>query len=177
MNRNSFEPKISNNLFQMILNDKETTQFVIRTILAKDDIVVKTVNTTSVSVDVTAEDDNGIQYDIIMYQLNEHTSSSKRELNVMNQAILINNDKPMLVYDIVFMDRDYHKKGLPIYTVSWRINETSEVVVNLPHTVYVNMDYTDESSNIGKLIHDFRCTDPQDMYHEVLRQRAKHILG
>ena len=129
------------------------------------------------SVDVTAEDDNGIQYDIVMCQLSEHTLSSKREPNAMNQAILINNNKPMLVYDIVFMDRDYYKKGLPIYTVSWRINETSEVVVNLPHTVYVNMDYTDESSDIGKLIHDLGCTDPQDMYHEILRQSAKHILG
>lgn len=38
--------------------------------------------------------------------------------------------------------------------------------------MYVNGAYRDESP-IGKLMHDFACTDPADMYYDVLADRVR----
>ena len=40
------------------------------------------------------------------------------------------------------------------------------------HILYVNGAYRDESP-IGRLMHDFSCTNPSDMYYGVLADRVR----
>ena len=40
------------------------------------------------------------------------------------------------------------------------------------HILYVNGAYRDETP-IGKLMHDFSCTNPADMYYDVLAERVR----
>lgn len=40
------------------------------------------------------------------------------------------------------------------------------------HILYVNGAFRDESP-IGKLMHDFSCTNPSDMYYGVLADRVR----
>ena len=43
------------------------------------------------------------------------------------------------------------------------------------HIIYVNGSYDDTTSPIGQLIADLRCTDPQDIHYEELRDRAYYL--
>ena len=40
------------------------------------------------------------------------------------------------------------------------------------HILYVNGEYRDDSP-VGRLMHDFSCTNPKDMYYGVLADRVR----
>ena len=42
------------------------------------------------------------------------------------------------------------------------------------HILYVNGTYRDDT-DIGKLMHDFSCPNPSDMYYKVLAERASFL--
>ena len=42
------------------------------------------------------------------------------------------------------------------------------------HIIYVNSQIKDETA-LGKLMHDFTCTDPDDMNYPVLAQRVRYF--
>ncbi len=76
---------------------------------------------------------------------------------------------------IVFMcEGDYFKKGLPIYHLKLTNKETKEEVDIGQEMIYVNGDYQDEDTVLGRLIHDFHCIDPNEMYSEVLKKWVKY---
>ena len=45
---------------------------------------------------------------------------------------------------------------------------------NDAHIIYVNSQIKDETA-LGKLMHDFTCTDPDDMNYPVLAQRVRYF--
>ena len=76
---------------------------------------------------------------------------------------------------IVFMcEGDYFKKGLPIYHLKLTNKETKEEVDIGQEMIYVNGDYQDEDTVLGRLIHDFHCIDPNEMYSEVFKKWMKY---
>lgn len=63
------------------------------------------------------------------------------------------------------------KAGLPIYHVERTVQETGTVFNDQAHIVYVNSQIKDETA-LGKLMHDFFCTNSKDMYYPVLANRV-----
>ena len=63
-------------------------------------------------------------------------------------------------------------KGHPVYPVERCFIGTGEKFGDGSHILYVNGAYRDETP-IGKLMHDFSCTDPSDMYYDILAERAR----
>ena len=59
-----------------------------------------------------------------------------------------------------------------MYPVERCILPTGEKFDDGSHILYVNGAYRDETP-IGKLMHDFSCTDPADMYYDVLAERVR----
>lgn len=59
-----------------------------------------------------------------------------------------------------------------MYQIERCILGTGESFEDGSHILYVNGSYRDETP-IGKLMHDFSCTDPTDMYYEVLADRVR----
>ena len=43
------------------------------------------------------------------------------------------------------------------------------------HIIYVNGAYKNDASDIGKLMHDFRCTSSIDMFYDVLKRGMHHF--
>lgn len=60
------------------------------------------------------------------------------------------------------------KAGFPLYHVDRMIKETDEYFGDGSHIIYVNGSYKDDSSSIGRLLHDFRCISSSDMFYPVL---------
>ena len=50
--------------------------------------------------------------------------------------------------------------------------KTDDVFDDGSHIVYVNASMVDEETPLGKLMHDFRCVQPEKMYYAVLAERT-----
>ena len=54
------------------------------------------------------------------------------------------------------------------------VEETGTVFNDQSHIVYVNSQIKDETA-LGKLMHDFFCTDAKDMFYSVLANRVQYF--
>ena len=62
---------------------------------------------------------------------------------------------------------------MPLYAVERKIIEPDRPFGDGQHIIYVNGAYRDDETELGKLMHDFSCTDPDEMYNEVLANKAR----
>ncbi|MDB6477532.1 hypothetical protein PMN53_09210, partial [Blautia wexlerae] len=77
-------------------------------------------------------------------------------------------------YVIFITENDVLKAGLPIYHIDRIIQETGEPFGDEAHIIYVNSQIKNETE-LGKLMHDFSCTDPKDMYYKILADRVRYF--
>ena len=75
-------------------------------------------------------------------------------------------------YVIFITEHDVWKRGKPLYTVRRTFEDTDEVFNDGTHILYVNGECQSESP-LGRLMHDFFCSDPNDMYSDVLAERVR----
>lgn len=54
------------------------------------------------------------------------------------------------------------------------VEETGAVFNDQSHIIYVNSQIKDESA-LGKLMHDFFCTDAKDMFYPVLAEQVQYF--
>ena len=70
------------------------------------------------------------------------------------------------------------KQAMGRCLVSFHINrvveETGKKFQDEAHIIYVNGAYRDQSP-LGILMHDFSCTDPDDITYEVLAERVRYF--
>ena len=77
-------------------------------------------------------------------------------------------------YVIFITENDIMKAGLPIYHIDRTVKETGELFSDESHIIYVNSQIKDESA-LGKLMHDFSCTDAKDMKYKILADRVRYF--
>jgi len=76
-------------------------------------------------------------------------------------------------YVIFITEKDLYKKGLPIYPI-----ERMNVLLDIPfndgdHILYVNGAYRGDDE-IGRLMHDFACSDPDDMLDSDMAKATRY---
>ena len=54
------------------------------------------------------------------------------------------------------------------------VAETGELFGDKAHIIYVNSEITDETS-LGRLMHDFRCVNAEDMHYSNLSKRVYYF--
>lgn len=167
----------------------EATQLLIDKILERTDIIVKsvktqddrkTVNGHSVRFDIYAEDSIGKPYDIEIQRSDKGAVPQRARYNssVMDTYLLekgksYSNLKDS--YTIFITENDVFKKNLPLYHIERKILETDELFDDGSHIIFVNGQYVNNETDIGKLMHDFRCTDADDMFYNVLAERVRYF--
>ena len=77
-------------------------------------------------------------------------------------------------YVVFITENDVLGENLPIYHVDRIIRETGKMFNDQSHIIYVNSQIKDETA-LGKLMHDFTCTNAKDMYYEVLADRVHYF--
>ena len=73
---------------------------------------------------------------------------------------------------IFITENDVMGKGLPLYPIERCFLGTGERFEDGSHILYVNGAYR-SNTPIGKLKHDFSCTDAADMYYGTLANRVR----
>ena len=74
-------------------------------------------------------------------------------------------------YVIFITENDILRAGLPIYHIDRTVQETGMIFNDQAHIIYVNSQIKDETA-LGKLMHDFFCTDSSKMYYPILANRV-----
>ena len=64
--------------------------------------------------------------------------------------------------------------GLPLYHINRFVEETGKHFGDDTHIIYVNSQIQDETT-LGRLMHDFSCTDPSDMNYKILADRVRYF--
>ena len=169
-------------------DNPEAVQLVIRTITGKGDLVVKDYHLQygvvsfvghSVTLDILAEDANGAIYDIEIQR--SSAGASPKRLRYYSSLIDANYLKKGQSYEslpekyvIFIMEEDYFKKGEPLYefVMTSKGNRRFELG-DEQHIMYVN-GKNDSDTKLGKLMQDFQETNPDKMYYNELKTRAKY---
>lgn len=76
-------------------------------------------------------------------------------------------------YVIFITENDVLLGGLPIYHIEKVIQENGERFEDGAHIIYVN-GRNEEETRLGRLMHDMRCTEVEEMYYEELREEARY---
>jgi hypothetical protein len=171
-----------------VFEDKPCAECLLQIILNRDDLTVqevhgqhdlKNLQGRSVRLDILAVDQENHTYNIEV-QRNDHGAGAKRAR--YNSSLLdANLTDPGDAYDalnetyVIFItEKDVLRGGLPIYHINRIIEETGKSFEDDAHIIYVNSQIKDETA-LGKLMHDFTCTDPDDMNYPVLAQRVRYF--
>ena len=75
-------------------------------------------------------------------------------------------------YVIFITEHDVWKRGKSLYKVRRTFEDTADAFDDGTHILYVNGECQSDDP-LGRLMHDFFCTNPNDMYSEVLAERAR----
>jgi hypothetical protein len=77
-------------------------------------------------------------------------------------------------YTIFITETDFFGMGEALYPIERMNLQTGKQFEDGEHILYVNGEYRGESE-LGKLMHDFNCTDADDMNFELLAERTRYF--
>ncbi|MBQ7665743.1 MAG: PD-(D/E)XK nuclease family transposase [Synergistaceae bacterium] len=165
-------------------------QLVLRIIMNKDDLIVKTANVQQimrgpdnsryVRLDVYAVDSENKHYDIEVQNDSLGASPQRARYNsAMIDANILKTGEPYSLLKeresvVIFItDKDVFGDDEPVYRIERIITKTGRRFNDGTHIVYVNSSKQDTSTALGKLMHDFRCAKAEDMFYPLLSDKAK----
>lgn len=168
----------------------EGVELILRILLGREDIIIKSVRTQeplknlqgrSAVLDVHAVDSTDKEYDVEIQRKDAGAGAKRARHNssLLDAHILKPGDDVENIpdsYVIFITESDVMKGKQPIYPVERyiTIGENRVLFGDGSHILYVNGKYRG-NDEIGKLMYDFSCTNPDDMNYEVLAQKARYF--
>ena len=166
--------------------DTASIELVLQIVLEKPDLKVLDVRTQvfvenllnrSVRLDILATDSTGAKLNVEVQRSDKGAGRKRARYNSsMMDANLLKKggdfDKLPETWVIFITENDVMEKGLPLYPIERCFLGTGERFEDGSHILYVNGAYRGDTP-IGKLMHDFSCTDAADMYYGTLADRVR----
>mgnify|MGYP000477023518 CR=1 FL=1 len=161
-------------LLRIILNDEG-----IRVLEAHSQRGIKNLQGRSVKLDILAVDSHNRVFNVEVQRSDRGAGAKRARYN--SALIDANVTEPGDQYEdlnetfVIFItENDVMKAGLPIYHIDRVVSETGKLFEDEEHIIYVNSQIKDETK-LGRLMHDFSCTDAKDMYNKVLADRVRYF--
>ncbi len=162
--------------------------FVLQKLLNKDDVratrvvtehFIKNLQGRDVRFDIFAVDEVGKQYNIEIQRADSGAvpKRARYHSSMMDCAMLKPKDEfgDLVETVVIFItERDVMHGGQVIYHVDRTVKETGQSFDDEAHIIYVNGQCQDDSP-IGKLMHDFNCVDPKNMYYQEIAEKAYRL--
>ena len=170
-------------------NNIEGTELILRIILNKPDLSVKQVRTQKVMknllgrdiwLDVDATDSNNAEIDIEIQRADKGADRKRARYHssILDAHLLQPNedfkDLPE-TYVIFITENDVIGKNQPIYTIERQITNVGEPFCDGEHIVYVNGADQNGVTDLGKLMQDFFCINPDDMNYKPLADKVRYF--
>ena len=161
-------------LLRIILNDEG-----IRVLEAHSQRGIKNLQGRSVKLDILAVDSHNRVFNVEVQRSDRGAGAKRARYN--SALIDANVTEPGDQYEdlnetfVIFItENDVMKAGLPIYHIDRVVRETGKLFEDEEHIIYVNSQIKDETK-LGRLMHDFSCTEAKDMYNKVLADRVRYF--
>ena len=168
-----------------VLKDSACTEYILKVIMDQDNLKLKdqilqadykNLQGRSSILDCIALDNFGRKYNI-EFQNADSGASLKRaryhgslvDANTLKTG-QVPNELPD-TYIIFITENDTLGFNLPICHINRTIEENCQRCHDQLHIIYVNSSFQDDTT-LGRLMHDLHCSDPHDMYSEILAQRV-----
>ena len=169
-------------------DDIEATEFLLKIILQRDDLEVieskgqvsiKNLLGRSVRLDIKAKDKFGKLYNIEVQRTNEGAEEKRARYysSILDaNTLLPGQDFKELPesYVIFITEHDVLKTKMPLYHINRKIEENGMTFCDESHIIYVNGEYRAEN-DIGKLMHDFSCQNPDEMQLDFLAEKTRYF--
>jgi hypothetical protein len=177
--------------FMVKVFDGETacTALLLNIILERTDLRVEEAITQreykglqgrSVRLDIVARDSENQIYDIEVQRADRGAGVKRARFHssMLDTKLLQKNEdftKLVETYVIFITENDVLEGGLPIYHIVRKIEETGASFKDGTNIIYVNGENKNISTPLGKLIHDFYCTDARDVLYPELAERIRFL--
>ncbi len=168
----------------------EGVELILRIVLGREDIKIKSVRIQeplknlqgrSAILDVHAVDSTDKEFDVEIQRKDAGAGAKRARHNssLLDAHILKSGDDTEDIpdsYVIFITENDVMKGNQPIYPVERyvTIGENKVLFGDGSHIIYVNGKYRG-NDEIGKLMYDFSCTNPDDMHYEALANKARYF--
>ena len=166
--------------------DTPIMELVLQIVLEKPDLKVLDVRTQvfvenllnrSVRFDILATDSTGAKINVEIQRADKGAGRKRARYNSsMMDATLLKKgddfDNLPETWVVFITENDVIGKGLPRYSVERCFLGIGERFEDGSHILYVNGAYRGDTP-IGKLMHDFSCTNAADMYYAPLADRVR----
>lgn len=180
---------LDDDFFNACLQDNpDAALLILRIVMRKKDLVfvkksetqktIKALAHKSIRLDLYAESEKK-RYDVEI-QRSERGAGAHRA-RYYSSLMDANISMPGEDYDILpdtyvifITEKDVFDEGKPYYEIDRMIQESGREFGDGSHILYVNGAYEGDD-DIGKLMHDFRCVNPHDMYYKELRDTAIYL--
>ena len=176
---------MSDSFMRAVLKNPKCTEEVLRIILNKDQLQVvdqrlqadyKNLQGRSAILDCVAVDSDHNLYNVEIQQKREGASPKRARYH--SGLLDMNFLEPGEVYQklptsyVIFItETDALGYHLPIYHISRKIRENGKDFPDRAHIIYVDSK-NQEDTELGRLMHDFHCKSPEEMYHSVLQKQV-----
>mgnify|MGYP002507983633 CR=1 FL=1 len=164
-------------------------ELVLRIITGKQDLIIidcqtqkdmkRLAGARSICLDAYGTDTAGKKYDLEIQRTDKgadphraryHSSVMDVENLDVGQEF---NDLPD-TYTIFIVEKDFYGMGESVYPIERMNLLTGKPFEDGEHIIYVNGEYRG-TSDIGKLMHDFNCTDADEMNFELMAERTRYL--
>ncbi len=140
---------------------------------------MKNLQGRSTILDVHAIDSTGKEFDVEIQRKDAGAKRARHNSSLLDAHILksgVDTEDIPDSYVIFITENDVMKGNQPIYPVERyvTIGENKVLFGDGSHILYVNGKYRG-NDEIGKLMHDFLCTNPDDMNYEALAKKARYF--
>ena len=168
----------------------EGVELILRIVLGRENIKIKSVRTQeplknlqgrSAILDVHVVDSTKKEFDIEIHRKDARAGAKRARHNssLLDAHILKAGDDTEDIpdsYVIFITENDVMGKNQSIYHIQRYVetNEGKELFGDGSHIIYVNGKYRG-NDEIGKLMHDFNCTDADDMNYELMAERTRYL--
>ena len=173
-------------------NNLELAQFVLRIVISKPDLTLTKEETQydlqhlfgsrSITLDVFGVDNDGKQYDFEVQIADEGADPHRARyhsaaMDVDNLKVREDFKSLPDTYVIFFTENDVFGKRQPIYIIERMNMTTNEPFNDGEHIIYINgaYDNSDDTSDLAKLIHDFKCKKADDMLLDPFAERVRFL--
>ena len=157
-------------------NAPECIELILQIILGKKDLkVVK----SQIRFDVFARDSNGREYDIKIQRAKDGAEPKRARYNsaLMDANALKSGEdfnKLRDTYVIFITENDVMEDGQDVYVYDRSEKMSGRSLCDGTHIIYVN-GATRSNSDIGKLMHDFLCSNAAEMYFDILKRQVSQF--
>lgn len=169
----------------------EATELLLNIILQRADIKVLEVVTEreyknpladgrSIVIDIYAKDSDEKIYDIEVQRSDRGADFRRARFysSMIDTKMLKEKQDFKDIHDsyVIFItENDVIGDGLSLYHIGRMVKETGATFVDGSYIIYVNGSYRDDNDPIGKLMHDFRCTNPDEMFYSLLAKQVRYF--